>query len=88
MHFRQRTRRRRHSRPTSWAINDIFDAFKQESHGVTRNFEGIGLGLTDVRHLVDLLMEGSVTVESKKGRGSCFTVRLPATRHSEAGLSA
>jgi signal transduction histidine kinase len=58
------------------ALPDIFDAFKQESEGLDREYEGSGLGLSNVRKLTDLL-GGSIDVESEKGHGTCFTVRLP-----------
>lgn len=55
---------------------DLFEPFKQESEGWTREFEGTGLGLTLTKHMVQLL-EGSIEVESTKGEGSVFTVTLP-----------
>ena len=58
------------------ALPDIFDAFKQESEGLTREYEGSGLGLSNVRELTELL-GGTIEVESEKGEGTCFTVRLP-----------
>ncbi len=54
----------------------LFDNFKQESTGFSRSHEGTGLGLAITKQLVDL-MEGTVEVESTKGVGSVFTVRLP-----------
>ncbi|MAG37041.1 MAG: hypothetical protein CL878_12465 [Dehalococcoidia bacterium] len=38
--------------------------------------EGLGIGLAITKRLVDL-MDGSITVESEVGKGSCFTVTLP-----------
>ncbi len=55
---------------------DIFEEFKQESTGLSRNHEGAGLGLTITKRLVDL-MDGQISVESTKGEGSVFTVILP-----------
>jgi len=56
----------------------LFDAFKQESEGTARQFEGTGLGLAITHRLVQLL-DGDIAVESEKGRGTTFTVRLPRT---------
>jgi signal transduction histidine kinase len=58
------------------AQSDIFDAFQQESKGLDREYDGSGLGLTITKRLVETL-GGSIDVESRKGEGSCFTVRLP-----------
>jgi signal transduction histidine kinase len=58
-------------------LNIIFEEFRQASEGVTRNYEGNGLGLTISKKIVDL-MQGYITVESKNGRGSKFTVHLPS----------
>ncbi|HMB93132.1 MAG TPA: response regulator [Rhodothermales bacterium] len=55
----------------------IFDEFRQGSTGLTRAYGGNGIGLTNVRRLVDF-MEGTVSVESQPGEGSVFTIRFPA----------
>jgi PAS domain S-box-containing protein len=57
-------------------LQTIFDKFFQEDHKRTRNFEGSGLGLTIVVEVMKLL-NGSVSVESKKHQGSTFTLTLP-----------
>ena len=54
----------------------LFDEFKQESTGLTRNYEGNGLGLAITRRLVDM-MGGEIHVASEKGRGSTFIIDLP-----------
>jgi signal transduction histidine kinase len=63
-------------------IPQLFDEFRQESAGLTREHEGSGLGLAITNRLV-LLMNGSISVESRKGVGSTFTVRFPLYRKSE-----
>jgi PAS domain S-box-containing protein len=57
----------------------VFDAFRQESTGMARSFEGNGLGLTITKRLVSF-MGGDIHVESTSGRGSVFTVSLPMER--------
>ena len=57
-------------------IKKIFNAFEQESTGSKRKFEGTGLGLAIVKKFVDLT-KGKISVASKKGIGSTFTLKLP-----------
>ena len=54
----------------------VFDAFVQADRPTTSNHGGTGLGLTITRHFCGLL-EGNLSVESNKGEGTKFTVRLP-----------
>ncbi|HEX8298987.1 MAG TPA: PAS domain-containing protein, partial [Rubricoccaceae bacterium] len=54
----------------------LFSEFKQESEGHSRAYEGNGLGLAITKRLAEL-MGGEIAVESEKGVGSVFTVRLP-----------
>jgi len=58
------------------AQEEIFQAFKQESEGMDREYEGTGLGLSIVRRLAEA-HGGSVEADAEKGKGSCFSVRLP-----------
>ena len=52
----------------------VFERFYKADRG--RGSGGIGLGLAIVKHIV-LAHGGSVAVESRAGRGSTFTIRLP-----------
>jgi CheY-like chemotaxis protein len=55
----------------------VFDRFRQEDSSITRAHGGLGLGLSIVRHLVEL-HDGTVTAESRRdAQGAIFTVRLP-----------
>ncbi|RPJ03953.1 MAG: ATP-binding protein [Deltaproteobacteria bacterium] len=50
-----------------------FVRLRDERYGMT---PGYGLGLTGVKSLVEA-MDGEITLESKEGSGTCFTVRVP-----------
>jgi len=56
----------------------VFERFRQEDSSTTRESQGLGLGLSISRHLVEL-HGGSVTASSPgMGQGATFTVELPA----------
>ncbi len=54
----------------------IFDEFTQENSGARTSYLGNGLGLAITKRYVTL-MGGRISVESKRGKGSKFTVELP-----------
>jgi PAS domain S-box-containing protein len=57
-------------------LKKIFEEFSQVSEGLSRQFEGTGLGLTLTKRFVEL-MGGEVKVQSDFGKGSTFEVLLP-----------
>lgn len=57
-------------------LNYIFDDFRQGSEGVSRTFDGSGLGLSIVKKYVDFL-KGTVDVKSTVDDLTTFTIRLP-----------
>ncbi|HVF67193.1 MAG TPA: PAS domain S-box protein [Pyrinomonadaceae bacterium] len=62
----------------------VFDRFRQGDQSTTRTHGGLGLGLSIVRHLVEL-HGGTVRAHSEgEGRGSTFTVELPLVRNAVA----
>jgi putative nucleotidyltransferase with HDIG domain len=60
-------------------IERVFDRFHQVQRPATRGRGGSGIGLALVRQLAEFHM-GSVSVRSRVGEGSCFTVELPIDR--------
>lgn len=63
----------------------LFQAFVQIDSTLSRQYEGTGLGLTLVQRIVKL-HDGTVTVESELGKGSCFSIWLPLRRPPEPGV--
>lgn len=54
----------------------IFEGFRQLENGLARTYPGLGLGLAVAQKLAELL-NGSISVESRVGTGSTFSVRVP-----------
>ena len=57
-------------------LDKVFDSFERENTSTQTGAAGTGLGLSIVKSLL-ILMDGTITAESKKGKGSVFTVTLP-----------
>ncbi len=58
-------------------LSKLFQAFSQARASTSQEFGGTGLGLVITRQFCQL-MGGDVSVESESGKGTTFTIRLPA----------
>lgn len=58
------------------SLQSIFESFNQESMGYTKDYQGLGLGLTLSKKNFEL-HDIKIEVESEKGKGSSFFVRFP-----------
>ena len=56
-------------------LKKLFDSFSRLEETRNRNIEGTGLGLNITKQLVDM-MEGKISVSSKYGSGTVFTVSI------------
>ena len=57
-------------------LDRVFEAFTQENGGISRQYGGTGLGLPITKNFTEM-MGGSISVSSRVGVGSVFTVELP-----------
>jgi signal transduction histidine kinase len=64
----------------------IFERFKRLDSGINSINRGHGLGLSITKALLDVL-GGSIEIDSKKGEGSTFTVRIPEAKNVVEGFS-
>ena len=62
----------------------VFEPFEQGDSSTRREFGGTGLGLSIVKAFAELI-GAAIEVESELGKGTTFTVWLPAERGERAG---
>ncbi len=60
-------------------VEHVFDSFSRADNSRVNSTEGTGLGMSITKHLVEV-MDGSITVDSRIGEGSTFTVILDFER--------
>lgn len=63
-------------------LKELFKPFSQESTGLRKKYQGMGLGLSLARKFIELC-QGEIDVQSTKKKGSVFTITLKAELHAE-----
>lgn len=66
---------------TDQYIQRLYQSFSQEEDGYTRPYDGLGLGLTLTKRYIEV-NGGTVSVKSRKGVGTVFTLALPLLDHA------
>lgn len=64
----------------------IFEQFERERNTTAVGIEGTGLGMSIVKHLVELL-DGTIVVTSERGRGTTVTVTTPHRKVTTPGTA-
>jgi len=72
---------------TEEQVRTLFDEFTRFNMAANREAEGTGLGMSIVKNLVRM-MDGEVLVESERGQGSVFTIRIPQDAVTEEVIGA
>src|SRR5690606_12654086 len=72
---------------TPEALETLFESFTQVDTASNRRFRGTGLGLA-ISQGIARLLGGSIDVDSEVGRGSRFTLTIPAEAPASGGLRA
>ena len=67
----------------SESLQHLFDPFFRSSDVISKHIEGSGLGLAIVKNIVDY-KGGTISVPSRQGEGTTFTVTLPLHFDTEA----
>lgn len=67
-------------------LHSLFEQFSQVDASTTRKYGGTGLGLSITKHLCSM-MNGSISVDSKPGQGSCFSFEVSLGKQNTQALA-
>ena len=67
-------------------LKNLFNKFSQEDESIARSYGGTGLGMSIVKQLVEL-MNGTISVDSKKGEGTKVGITLSFPKCTECALT-
>ena len=64
------------------AMESIFEPFVQVDKGYSRNYDGVGLGLSVAKQMLDL-HKGRMNIKSELGKGTIFALSLPVSLETQ-----